>query len=652
MRAGFGHLLSPLGLVAVAGVVMLSVGTGAAESRTLHWRSLEVDARLDREGALHVRERQAMVFSGDWNGGERIFDLRPGQELDFRTIQRLDPQTGRDRPLREGNLSEVDHYAWHDKNTLRWRSRLPTDPVFEDTEIVYLLDYSLRGILVRKDDSYRLDHDFAFPDRVGPIESFQLTLELDPVWQVPRGFTDRLERGPLLPGESAVVTADLTYLGQEPPSAVLSFLPDWLRLLPLALAVLVCGWLAAGFLAHERRLGRFRPADAPETLDRTWLEETVFSLRPEEVGALWDGSVGSAEVSALIARWVQEGRLRSTVRESGGFFKRKILELELLADRDSFEGYERRLLDKLFFSKRTKTDTDLIKDRYKSVGFSPAHQIRGAIEARLKKLPGFGKKVHSPDKSPGCFLLLAFVACLALEFWTGGESAVILGVTLLVVGFPSAAIGHVLAHRYHRAADHQARLASFVAVPLLALLALLALAVLAPGRLVAFEQMRLGPGGLLATGLFYVLVVTGVLYAASTRDNEVRVARRKQLARARRLFAAELAKPDPQLDDQWLPYLLAFGLDRTVDRWFRAHAGTASAHLSETSTLSGGSGSTGSSWTGGGGAFGGAGATAAWTAAAGGIAAGVSKPSSGGSGGGSSGGGGGGSSGGGGGGGW
>lgn len=625
------------------------VGPSPADGRTLHWRSLEVSARLDAAGALHVRERHAMVFSGDWNGGERTFDVRPGQELELSGVRRIDPGTGATIPLREGDLSQVDHYAWHDRRTLRWRSRLPSEAAFDETEITYELEYRLTGVLVRAGAGYRLDHDFAFPDRVGQIESFRLDLELDSIWRAPAGFPSRLERGPLQPGQSVFVTGDLAYRGTGEPEAALTFTPDWVRLLPLGLALLAVVWMARSFIRHETEQGRFLATDAPDSLDRTWLQEKVFSLRPEEVGALWDGTVGASEVSALIARWAQEGRVKSSVRQAGGFFKRAVLELELTAERDSFAGYERRLLDKLFFSGRTRTDTEAIRKRYSKTGFSPASTIRASIERRLRDRKDTGKKISSPDKTPGCLLLLAFVACLALEFWTGGDSAAILAVTLLVAGLAPAAAGLVLGYRYSRQADRQNATAPWLALPLVALLALLVLATLAPGRIGAFEQMRLGVGGLLATGLFFVLVAASVLSAARSRESRQRVARRKQLARARRFFADELGRAAPQLDDAWMPYLLAFGLDRSLDRWFRSYGAAAAGRVAANSTFSGGSGSSTSTWTGGGGAFGGAGATAAWTAAAGGIAAGVSRPSSGSSGGGSSGGGG---SGGGGGGGW
>src|SRR5207245_1133767 len=51
--------------------LLLAPSAGHGQARSLYWRSLEVSARLDADGRLHVSERQAMVFSGDWNGGER-----------------------------------------------------------------------------------------------------------------------------------------------------------------------------------------------------------------------------------------------------------------------------------------------------------------------------------------------------------------------------------------------------------------------------------------------------------------------------------------------------------------------------------------------------------------------------------------------------
>ena len=169
-------------------------------------------------------------------------------------------------------------------------------------------------------------------------------------------------------------------------------------------------------------------------------------------------------------------------------------------------------------------------------------------------------------------------------------------------------------------------------------------------------DVRLG-ATLLAFALF-----NSMINQARSRERAQGIALRKRLASVRRYFEEELDRPQPALRDEWFPYVLAFGLDRDAQDWFKAHGGQSTSRSStstwsgSTSTSSSSSGSASSAptgWSGGGGAFGGAGATAAWAVAASSLASGVAAPSSSGSS--SSGGGGGGggsSSGGGGGGGW
>ncbi len=161
---------------------MLSLPGIALAQRELHWDRLDVEARLDAAGRLRVTETHAMVFTGDWNGGERKFNIRPQQRLTFTRISRLSGAGPRD--LHEDrSLLNIDDYAWTDARTLRWRSRLPTDPPFAGTAITYILDTSSPESWSQGRRSLRLEHDFAFPDRNGTIDSFVLRLTLDPAWQ-------------------------------------------------------------------------------------------------------------------------------------------------------------------------------------------------------------------------------------------------------------------------------------------------------------------------------------------------------------------------------------------------------------------------------------------------------------------------------------
>jgi hypothetical protein len=155
-------------------------GAQAAE-RELHWEALDVEAHLDANGVLDVIERHTMVFTGDWNGGERVFNVRARQKLEFLDLQRIDPKTGSPQALQQTAVpNKVDEFAWTDRRTLRWRSRLPSDAPFANAKLTYALHYKLSGILLKEDEQYRINHDFAFPDRPGPIEHFTLNLNLDP----------------------------------------------------------------------------------------------------------------------------------------------------------------------------------------------------------------------------------------------------------------------------------------------------------------------------------------------------------------------------------------------------------------------------------------------------------------------------------------
>lgn len=615
---------------------LLAMPAELLAEKSLYWRRLDVVARLDSQGVLHVAEKQAIVFTGDWNGGERKFRLGPGQKLHVDGVSRLDRDTGQMRPLKEGNLSEVDDYAFVDPLTLRWRSRLPSDPPFEATEILYELDYTLSGILTRQGSVYVLDHDFAFPDRSGTIEAFSLELGLDPVWKPDRPVPSRLEQGKLAPGRSVVVRRELEFLGAGKPVAALTGTSRAERLVFFFMLLVVVLAAGGGLYRRDSALGRFALLPRPEEIDSAWLEKNVFTLRPEEAGALWDETIGAPEVAAVLARLSAEKKIATQVRG-------KTLTLHLLVPLSSFEGYEKDLLGAFFFEGRKETDTDAIREHYRSRGFDPASKIKAGLEQRLQAHPDFGDRSPRPWRWPTFLLTVA------------GLALIVLG-TVPSHADPGPVIGALITHgvlwiaAVIPAVFWQKKVHNFL-LPALGFLWLPILLLYLAFRVVgsAGEMAPLVAVGFL---LIRLAIVNNLFNVARTRDGPHRLARRKTLVAARRFFARELATPRPRLEDAWFPYLVAFGLARGVEKWFRAY-GSESAAAARTGgalTSSGASSEPSGGWTGGGGSFGGAGASASWAAAAGALAAGVSAPSSGGSGGG--GGGGGGSSGGGGGGGW
>lgn len=634
--------------VVVVGSIVGLLASGTVEAqRQLSWDSLDVTATLDQSGVLDVVEQQTMVFSGDWNGGERIFNVRPRQRFQFVGIERIDG--GQRIALHEdSSLDDVDAYAFAGARTLRWRSRLPSDPAFANTRITYAIHYRLSGILLKEGDGYVLDHDFAFPDRDGDIRRFSLRLSFDAGWQPASDVREIYSAGPIPPNRSYVLKIPLRYSGAGAPMAI-----DTSRPREVVIAVsAILGVLALavlGLFVREQRLGRFAPVTA-DRVDAAWIEQNILTYPAEVVGAAWDQDVDKDEVAAVISRLVSEGKLTSQVATTAS---RSDLSLQLQAPRESFADYERTLIDGLFFDGRTTTSTDEVKAHYGSTGYDPAKAIEPGLQARVKALqPGGDDAGVWPWPSLALFLI--GVGLLIRVWWRReGDDP-----TAIIVGFVSfalAGICQIPGVVFRQRIDWGIK----------AMLAFLVMPVLTALGVVALLWYRVGTGEmdwpvalLAAVTVLAIWIVWTAINGLKSRNHRETIAFRKKLAAGRVYFKEELSKANPALRDEWYPWIAAFGLTNEMSRWAVQHpSDDSSSHWRSTSSdRSSSSGSFGSSepaWTGaGGGRSGGAGGGAAWAAAVGGMAAGVSAPSSSSSGGSSSGSSSGGSSGGGGGGGW
>lgn len=638
MRPRLRHALLTAGWIVAA-----ATGAGAQE-RYLFWNALDVAATLDSTGALHVRERHGMVFTGDWNGGERRFNLRFGQRLTLHRVVRVDPD-GRETELVEGSLDAVDHYD-RTGSVLRWRSRRPEDPPFQGTPLTYVLEYTLDRFLQPRDGTYVLDHDFAFPDRPSAIEVFTLKLDLDDDWAPVTSLNQEWRAERLQPGQGFVVTAPLRYQGASAPAGVRVGAPIPVRIGLMLLLNLVSLGMVVHLFRRERGLGRLADSEGvpvtPELLDAH-----VFNRPPEIIGALWDERTGSAEVAAIIARLVQERKLATRMVTVGWkFLSREVLELELLVSRSALRGYERDLVDALFEPNSKKTNLHDVQSRYRKTGFDPAGLVRPAIEAVI----GNRSVVDAEVKAPRAARTLALFAG-ALALLGAGVARDLTEVLVVAVGVGIALalwlIGGTQAVLWrHQVAN--ARLGALRwGIPALLLL-------LAVAAQLHFNPFRIGALVLAGFVVLALAIVSSMTHAGMSRRGAAHIAVRQRLHAAREYFRHELSRTNPQLQDAWVPWLVGFGLTREMDKWFAAFGaeGVSSRRTSTVSTGGGGSSGTDSSpqWSGmgGGGGFSGGG-TAASFAALSSFSSGVSKPSSSSS---SGGGGGGGSSGGGGGGGW
>ncbi len=592
-----------------------------ALARELHWEALEVKAHLDAEGRLRVDETQVMVFTGDWNGGERTFDVRPRQSIELHGIGRVD-ENGQEVALREGSLETVDHYAWAGRNKVRWRSRATSDPEFDQTRITYVLHYTVSNALQADGDRYTLDHDFAFPDRNGEIRRIAVDLTLDPVWQTSAPQTSWFG-GPLAPGEHFVVTAPLQYTGSGSLEGL--GMPREVRWMLGALLLLPATMLALAFI-REAMLGRLAPVRV-EDVSRSWLQQNVLLVRSEVIGAMWDQAVGPPEVAALLARLTAEEKITSKVRQG-------VMHMTLEVPRDDFEGYERTLIDGLFFRDST-TSTSQIRNHYEGTGFNPSQLIAEELLVKVEEALPKGEQI-ALWKWPLTLLWLVSVASLVYAVIQHPHVLVTAIFTFFGAMFVSvfALIGP---EWWRRRMDFGIGRALLLMLPAMAVVAGVAWHVHRAYAL-GLEDWPLEMQ--LAITLLALWVFATAVWTMRTRNGtREAIAMRKMLTAARDYFRRELRRPRPALADSWYPYVIAFGLDDEVQRWFRelsSASRVSSSSSSSWSSSSASSFSSSSSWTGGGGAFGGAGATATWAAAAATMAAGVAAPSNSGSSGGSS----------------
>ncbi|MEA2463842.1 MAG: hypothetical protein QOJ98_1589, partial [Acidobacteriota bacterium] len=353
-------------------VWLLAFAAIGAEARELYWRELAVRAQLQDDGTLRVEERQAMVFTGDWNGGERIFRVEPHQRLTIHGMKRGEV------PMEEGSLDTVDRYAMSDEHTLRWRSREPISPQFDKTELVYTIDYSLQNVLVPDADPrsrrYTLDHDFAFTDREGVIERFSLELTLGDAWHSADGRVLRRQAKNLLPGESVVVTLPLEFRGDAAPSAM-GYMTAMGKRLNKGLVPIPMLIALALFLWRERRRNVSIEIDRNK-VDAAWLERNVLRHRPEVAGVFLHGDVGPPVVAALFARMEQEGKIRTWVTNPKR--GKPILHLELLVPHEDLRDAEHTLARNLFLT-HTETNTETIKHAYRKSGFDPPSIVRSDV---------------------------------------------------------------------------------------------------------------------------------------------------------------------------------------------------------------------------------------------------------------------------------
>src|SRR6202035_3948153 len=224
-----------------------------------------------------------------------------------------------------------------------------------------------------------------------------------------------------------------------------------------------------------------------------------------------------------------------------------------------------------FFAGREETATELVRKHYRRSGFDPAALIEPGIKGRLHKHPGLAGQTRAPSRLRTLVLLLAGFALLALEVARSWDQGLVLR-ALQFVCVPFFYVPGLLAAVAWRKRTEHLNLASLTFL-------LPGLAIAGAGAFLAcFDDwfrgvsffIQSGPAGNLALAVFPLAAFSSLLNNACSRETPATIRKRQLLLLARRHLARELESRQPALRDEWFPYLLAFGLERDVDRWFHA----------------------------------------------------------------------------------
>lgn len=389
-----------------------------------------------------------------------------------------------------------------------------------------------------------------------------------------------------------------------------------LRLAAVALvsmaALLLFTWLRRRRAAMLRALGPESAPPPPGEIDAEWLERHVFSLAPELVGALYDRRIAWPEVAALVARMSGESKLAGRV--AGGAQGWGNLELWLLVDRQELNGYERELVESLFFAERT-TSGEAVQEAYRSVGFDPAAILRRHLRASCNELLGARPVFTWLLRLALAACAVGFIAAIGLRVTSASPMraldalSVCLAAVLAALGPVSAS--HLVA-RWRRDPDRED-------AETLAFATCAGASAVALGLLLALWPAL----GSLEVAIFAGWSLVGSALAArvvASRESARGLGLRRRLRAARQLFASELTRAEPRLQDEWLPYLIALDLKGAVDHWYLAFGRLETAARRERLEEANASREATSSaaeqtWTGGAGGYGGVGAAGAWIAA-------------------------------------
>ena len=584
-------------------VVTLALAVQAPSARSddipaVEWRVIDIDARLDAAGRFHLIETHhiRLTDAGVWSPF-REFGLSVDQSIAMKAVTRIDA-AGAEHPLSEAEVTGPDQYRYYHLGHLYLRS-----PEFRaGEEVTYRFEYELLGALSPAwgigagpkeltEESpwvapwtragqivadwreawpdpehrlYRLDHDVLYPSRDGPgyvVRRIHYRLEFDPVWKEVHPEVDL-----------AKITYDVDYrvrhlvryMGEGRPSGA-----DWTAslkrigvLVAVPAAALLMWLMAIAVEAVRMRLSG--------SVDSAFIAEHLLSLSPEMVGPLLDrhGQAPAPTADSVLSRLAAERKISIEVeprrepssagnragrnggedavedREDASDEAEVALRLTLNVPLSALPRFERSFLEGAFGSGKHATG-DRLREGWNEKGLT----LDGALRTLVAEQTPVAQ-VRSWSQI-ALFFAMAWGAWLQIQPLNRNDPVPFLVMADFVV--------LALAEAWPRSWWHGLR----PHLPLLSPFAFMFVATIA-AQLITNRPFPatswIGSAVIAIAG--YAIVLLGVAVPSTGPLAQIR-----RLARIRGHVAAELTRAQPQLDDRWMPHLLALGLGGAIAKW-------------------------------------------------------------------------------------
>jgi hypothetical protein len=540
---------------------------------SIEWKRFDVFAELDNEGAVLVTETLVVKVDGQREFLDRIFARGIRQGVNLRKIVRMDG----DREL------EVADVRWS-RGELFWRIKKDTDPGWNNETLVFRLQYDLEGAIAPAWDvpigpgtlqshgvfsnlrqrwcetaaawrgplrRYRFDHEVLFArfSAEGPRQ-LDYRFKYGTAWKHPQP-SDELN-AQVTPDVGYRVTELRDYLKPGVPPAI-SIRNSVVRVGSIfVFAIAVVGlWIV--FAVGEGRSRGWLGLRA----DREWFQKNIASI-PPEILTRHAGSLHYVNsFPFVLARWRSRGLVEvceDGVDEHGD----PLLRLRLLGDESNLKAYERTVLKALFPKGRETTSGELQKI-YAKDGFDPELELSEALddieEDQLPSSPSKPSRLWRALGGLSMPLLIAAFAFLIAEAFLSEyndflNTAVVYGGGLTVIC--------LLAWCLPKSLGGLGR-AMIASIPLVA-------AIVGLISMHLYHTLPLRPEGAVGLALVGFAIVT--LWLCLLRgDREKQSAQEKTAALGQIFVRRELRREHPNLDDAWLPQIVALGCGKDLARW-------------------------------------------------------------------------------------